>query len=109
MRPNKYANSDNYGERIARLESNSNHVFTMLSDMKSDIKQLSERMDTGFKQLSDKMDSGFKQLSGKIDDNLKYSDSKMDKINSRLWTLFYWMIGGFASVLYVIAHAHKWV
>lgn len=87
MRQNKYANSENYGERIARLESSSNHVFTILSDIKSDIKQLSDRMENGFKN----------------------SDARIDKINSRLWTLFYWMIGGFASVLYVIAHAHKWV
>lgn len=91
MNENKYANSNNYGERIARLESNSNHVFTQLADIKNEIKEFRQEIKTMFNHLDNKI------------------DTKIDKINSRLWTLFFWMIGGFASVLYVIAHADKWI
>jgi hypothetical protein len=30
-------------------------------------------------------------------------------VNNRLWTNFFWMVGGFAGVLGLIAHALKWI
>lgn len=36
-------------------------------------------------------------------------DSRFDKLNDRMWTLFFWMIGGFASILGILAHADHWV
>ena len=49
------------------------------------------------------------QTLASINRNLEHIDAKIEKLNDRLWTNFFWMIGGFASILAVIAHAFHWI
>jgi hypothetical protein len=73
--------------RMALLELNNSHTIEILKDIKQ----------------------GLNRVETKIDNLDKKMDEKFDKINSRIWTNFYWGAGGFASVLGVLAHAMKWI
>jgi len=73
--------------RIALLEQSINHINeTMLR-----IEKRFDTMDKRFDFLEARMDSGFKD------------------VNNRLWANFFWMIGGFAGILAVIAKASEWI
>ena len=48
-------------------------------------------------------------MDKKIDTKFDILDIKIDSLNNRLWTNFFWMIGGFASTLAIIAHAFHWI
>ena len=78
-------------ERLAVLETTNTHIIDSLS-----------RIENRLINLDIKVDSNFKLLDSKI-------DTRFDKLNDRMWTLFFWMIGGFASVLGILAHAEHWV
>lgn len=45
----------------------------------------------------------------RIDQRLDRMEDKLDRLNSRLWTNFYWMLGGLAALLGVMAHGFKWI
>lgn len=91
MQPRDHDNEN----RITRLEvtiENINHTLSRLeSKMDSGFTHLNGRMDDGFKSLNDRMNEGFKG------------------IDNRIWANFYWMIGGFASILMILAHAQHWI
>lgn len=49
----------------------------------------------------------------RIENKINIFDNDMkihfDKINSRFWTNFYWMVGANAAILLVMAHGFKWI
>jgi len=54
-----YANSErchDHGKRIAVLQHESAGLDSALSDLKTDVKELGARMDSGFRRLYDKME-----------------------------------------------------
>ncbi len=73
-------------ERIAILETTIHHTDVSLLELKHDLKVMLEKIEARF----DKM------------------DARLEKLNDRLWTQFYWMMGGFAGILAVVAHAFHW-
>lgn len=83
--------------RIALLENNLSHIGETL-------KRLERKMDDGF--LENKKE--FDRLEQKMDKNFGTLDVKIDAINNRLWILYFWVTGGFAAVLGVIAKSHHW-
>lgn len=48
-----------------------------------------------------------------INQTLSRMELKLDQgfkeIRERIWFNFYWMLGGFTSILVVIAHIEKWI
>lgn len=56
------------------------------------------RVETTVENINDTL----KRLENKIDDGFK-------TVSNRLWSNFYWMIGGFGSILLLIAHGFKWI
>ncbi|MEK6880068.1 MAG: hypothetical protein AABY22_10690 [Nanoarchaeota archaeon] len=78
-------------ERMAVLETTINHVNITLEDIKNSINRLNNKMEDGFNMLNNKI------------------DIRCDKLNDRLWTLFFWMIGGFAAILGIMAHGFHWI
>jgi hypothetical protein len=36
-------------------------------------------------------------------------ENKIDKLDSRIWSNFYWTIASFAAILLLIAHGFKWI
>lgn len=77
-------------ERIAVLETTISHTDIALNEIMMEIKR-----------LNDKIDSKIESVHTKI-------DGRFDALNNRLWTEFYWMVGGFASILLIISHGFKW-
>jgi hypothetical protein len=65
--------------RIAVLENTSNHIIETLN-----------RIDRRLEKLEEKMDKGF------------------DKINTRLWTNFYFLLSAIAGLGLLMAHGFKW-
>jgi hypothetical protein len=90
--------SNNHESRITRLEVTQENISQALIDIKSTLVS-----------LDNKIDNKFDTLDGKISNLDKKFDTKFDSLNNRLWTNFFWMIGGFASVLGIVAHALHWV
>lgn len=44
-----------------------------------------------------------------IKETLNRLEKTLNKLDNRMWMNFYWMIGGFASVLIIIAHGFHWI
>jgi molecular chaperone GrpE (heat shock protein) len=69
-----------HGTRIARLE-------TTIDNINQTLIRIEKKLDN----LEDKTENGF------------------NKINNRIWINFYWTIGGFATILAIMAHGFKWI
>ena len=123
--------SDHVESRIARIESDVQHIKTDTADLRVEQRRtndkidvtnkrieevrdsLSTKMDAGYKELSEKIDSGdkelgsdYKELSKKIDD---VHHSLKDKLHSMtVWALLLYvtLAGG---LLTIIARAFKWI
>lgn len=100
-RGNKMGND----ERIAVLETTINHIDASLIGITQELRRLNERIDS----FSNRMDGKFDSIDGKFNYIEEKLDKKFDKLNDRLWTLFFWMIAGFASILGIMAHGFHWV
>ena len=80
--------------RVALLEQSIGHINETLLRIEKGFDAVDFRFDRIEKRidaLSDDMKQGFKD------------------INNRMWSNFLWMIGSFAAVLALIAHAVKWI
>lgn len=73
--------------RLALLEQSIGHINESLLRIEKRFDSVEKRIDV----LSDDMKQGFKD------------------VNNRLWTFFFWMVGGYASILGLIAHALHWI
>jgi hypothetical protein len=89
--------SDPVDSRIARIESDVQHIAADTADMRvelrrtndkidSSYKELLYRMDNGFKELINRMDSGFKDLGKRIDDTKTELGKRIDDTNRELIT-----------------------
>ncbi len=67
-------------QRITRLEANQNNSVNVMLRIENSLREMDLRI-----------------------------EKKFDKIDSRIWHNFYWMIGGFAGILAVMAHGFKWI
>ncbi|MDP4145611.1 MAG: hypothetical protein Q8936_14185 [Bacillota bacterium] len=45
----------------------------------------------------------------RIESRLDRIEIRIDKLENRIWNNFYWMVGGFVSVLGLIAHVLDWI
>ncbi len=62
--------------------------------------------------ISNKIESRLTRLEVVIENinaSLNRIENKMDKIEQRLWSNFYWMVGANAAILLVMAHGFKWI
>lgn len=77
-------------ERLARLESNVEHIQSDVSEMKVDIRRLNDKIDSLKDQVSDLA-------------------LTMEKSNSqlRIWTMTFY-IGGAGALLTFLAHSLHW-
>lgn len=98
MATNKRDNTVKNDERIAIVETTINHINVTLDEIKKSLVKIDSKLDSRFDHLNSKIDS----LNDKV-------DSRFDKVHDRIWTQFYWMIGGFASIAAVIAHGFHWI
>jgi hypothetical protein len=79
--------SDSHGERITRLEVTQEHIFQALVDIKSELKE----------------------FRNEINNRIDRVESRIDRLGGRMWTLHFWNMASFVTVLGVIAHGFKWI
>jgi hypothetical protein len=105
--------SDPVETRIARIESDVEHIAANTADLRVELRRTNDKIDDGLQKLNKKIDDGHKELSSKIDGNYKdlmaRDDSLKDKLHSlSLWALLlYFTLAG--GLLTVIARAFKWL
>jgi uncharacterized protein YoxC len=81
-------------ERVAKLEANVEHIRSDVSDIK-----------TAVRRLNDKIDGVNKDLSGKIDTVIRaIADLKIGRALDRVWWL---LMSG--ALLGIMARAFKWI
>lgn len=51
----------------------------------------------------------FDSLDNRLEEFNKDMKQGFKDINNRLWTNFFWMIGGFSGILGIVAHALRWI
>jgi len=98
MATNKRENTVKNDERIAIVETTINNINITLNEIKSALVRIDNKLDSRFDHLNSKIDS----LNDKV-------DSRFDKVNDRIWTQFYWIIGGFATITAIMAHGFHWI
>ena len=110
-------------ERLARLQSNVEHIQSDVSEMKVDIRRLNDKFDGMDQRLCAKIDGVDQKLSAKIDaidqkftakfDSLKDQISglalTMEKSHSqlRVWAMTFY-IGMAGGLLTFLAHSLHW-
>lgn len=77
--------------RLMKLELETAQHQETFKEIKACLIRLENKMDAGFLEVNKKMDGGFADM------------------NNRLWRNFYWMLGGFVSMLALLAHIQKWI
>jgi predicted nucleic acid-binding Zn-ribbon protein len=92
----KFQLEDPMEERVAKLEANIEHIRSDVSDIKTDVRRLNDKIDGVNKDLSGKIDAVNKDLSGKIDTVNKDLSGKIDAVNKDL-------LGKFDTVIQAIA------
>ncbi len=115
---------ENVSETLVRMERKFDLTDSRFDIMSIDNKRfqeetlnrferMNEKMEKGFSFLNEKMNKEFKEINEKLDkrsDNLNNKiDQGFNSINSRMWTNFFWMLGGFAGILSLVAHFFKWI
>ena len=103
-------------ERVAVLEANIDHIRSDISEMKTDIRKLNEKIDGVDQKLNSKIDSVKQELTAKIEavkDGLanlalsmekSFSDLKVGRALDRVW----WLLNS-AALLGIMARAFKWI
>jgi chromosome segregation ATPase len=103
-------------ERVARLEANVEHILSDVSDIKTDVRRLNDKIDTVDQKLTAKIDAVDQRLSARID-NLKdsltslaltmeksFAALRIGRALDRVWWL---LMSG--ALLGIMARAFKWI
>jgi uncharacterized protein YoxC len=92
-------------ERVAKLEANVEHIRSDVSDIKTDVRRLNDKIDGVNKDLSGKIDGVNRDLSGKIDTVIQaIADLKIGRALDRVWWL---LMSG--ALLGIMARAFRWI
>jgi predicted nucleic acid-binding Zn-ribbon protein len=85
-------------ERVARLETNVEHIQKDVADMKIDIRRLGEKIDGVDQKLCAKIDSVDQKLTAKIDGVDQKLSGRIDSVKDAVTTLAINMEKQFANV-----------
>ena len=91
--------------RVALLEQSIGHINETLLRIEKGFDAVDFRFDRIEKRI-DALSDDMKQRIDALSDDMKQG---FKDINNRMWSNFLWMIGSFAAVLALIAHAVKWI
>jgi len=103
-------------ERVARLEANVEHIRSDISDMKTDVRRLNDKIDAVDQKLTAKIDEVDRRLTGRIDgvkDSVtslaltmekSFAALKVGRAFDRIW----WLLMS-AALLGVMARGFKWI
>jgi len=105
--------SDSIETRIARIESDVQHIKADTADLRVELRRTNDKIDGVRDGLTKRIDSVRDELTKKIDDFHKELTGKIDSLKDTLHSLTLWALllyftlaGG---LLTVIARAFKWI
>ena len=116
--------SDPLESRVARIESDVEHIKEVTTDLRVELRRTNDRMDAGFQAVNKKIDDGYKELNKKIDDGLQAATKKtddvhhslrdrIDSVNNKLNSMALWALLLYVTLagglLTVIARSFKWI
>lgn len=87
-------------------------AYKIGDDMKNDHESRLTRLEVTIENINGtlgRIEKRFDQIDKRFDLMDQKIDSKFDSLNNRIWFNFYWMIGGFATILGVLAHGLHWL
>jgi peptidoglycan hydrolase CwlO-like protein len=70
--------SDPVETRIARIESDVEHIAANTADLRVELRRTNDKIDNGLQGLNKKIDDGLQGLNKKIDDGLQGLNKKID-------------------------------
>jgi small-conductance mechanosensitive channel len=108
-------------ERLAKMEAQVETIKEDVKDLKSDIKEIHSRVTTSNREIVDKIDDMQTRLEHKMNANAQISQNQheeirkdvvedLEKMNHRVSALEQWkwyVIGGAASVGYILGHINE--
>lgn len=99
------AHKDDTQIRIALLEQSHANIIDTLKEIKIEISTKTIEIKEEIREVKDQI----KETKCEVKSLRDHVDFRLDKINNRLWSLFFWMIGGGSSILYIIAKSNGWL
>jgi chromosome segregation ATPase len=108
-------------ERLAKMEAQVEGIKEDVKDLKSDIKEIHSRVTTSNREIVDKIDDMQTRLEHKMNANAQISQNQheeirkdvvqdLEKMNNRVSALEQWkwyVIGGAATVGYILGHINE--
>ena len=108
-------------ERLAKMEAQVETIKEDVKDLKSDIKEIHSRVTTSNREIVDKIDDMQTRLEHKMQANAQISQDQhaeirkdvvedLEKMNHRVSALEQWkwyVIGGAATVGYILGHINE--
>ena len=108
-------------ERVAKLEAQMDALKEDVAEVKHDIKEIHSRVTTSNREIVDKIDDMQTRIEHKMNANAQISQDQhaeirkdviedLDKMNSRVSALEQWkwyVIGGAATVGYILGHINE--
>jgi chromosome segregation ATPase len=108
-------------ERLAKMEAQVETIKEDVKDLKSDIKEIHSRVTTSNREIVDKIDDMQTRLEHKMNANAQISQNQheeirkdvvqdLEKMNNRVSALEQWkwyVIGGAATVGYILGHINE--
>jgi hypothetical protein len=102
--------SDKTSRDIKDLSDKTSRDIKDLSDKTSrDIKDLSDKTSHDMKDLLNTMTLMMRESSDKIFQSIKDLSNKIDKLENRLWTNFFWLMGMIIGLTGLVAHTQDWI
>jgi uncharacterized coiled-coil protein SlyX len=98
MKPAKNEARMSNEARLAVVETTILNINSTLLDLKQDMKRGFDRIDTKFEAV----DKKFEAMDRKF-------DTRFDRLENRLWSNFFWLMGMIIGLAGLIAHTQHWI
>ena len=105
--------SDQLEVRVARIESDVEHIKTVTTDLRAEVRRTNDKIDALDKKVEGKLDALDKKFDGKFDALDKKFDGKFDSLINKLHSATIWAILLYVALagtlLGVLAKGFKWI
>jgi uncharacterized coiled-coil protein SlyX len=112
--------SDQLEVRVARIESDVQHINEVTTDLRVELRRTNDRIDVTNKRIEEvrdvlttKIDDRFNALDKKIDDRYNALDKKFDSLKDKLHSVTVWAVLLYialaGTLLTVLAKGFKWI
>ena len=105
--------SDELEVRVARIESDVQHIKADTSDLRVELRRTNDKIDALATRFDNKIDASTTKLDNKIDASTTKLDNKIDALKDKLNSMTVWALLLYlalaGSLLTVMAKGFKWI